>query len=240
MMIPGGSGLAMPAPRRQAGAVLVVALLFLLIITMLGVTSMQSTTSEERMSGNTRDWNNALQAAEAALRDAWYDINGICAPGAGGACAAGTPLRNPVISGATYFGNGSATAGTCSSTGLCLPNGTFPHYTLLDISGWPNGAAGPVYPVTFGTYTLSAGSTNIFATVASALASTMASQSQQLVVKQPQYVIEALCMPDSTASLGGVGCPKYYYRITARGYGGARDNSGNASTRVTLQMMVRL
>ena len=51
---------------------------------------------------------------------------------------------------------------------------------------------------------------------------------------QPQYVIEALCTPDSSSSLGGVGCPKYYYRITARGYG------GNSNTQITLQMVVRL
>ena len=37
-----------PTRRRQSGAVLVVALLFLLIITMLGVSSLQSTTADAR------------------------------------------------------------------------------------------------------------------------------------------------------------------------------------------------
>jgi type IV pilus assembly protein PilX len=54
--------------RRQRGAVLVVALVFLLLMTVLGVTSMSSTTLQERMAGNLRDNNLAFQAAEAALR----------------------------------------------------------------------------------------------------------------------------------------------------------------------------
>lgn len=201
-----------PSRHRQSGAVLVVALLFLLIITMLGVTSMQSTTAEERMSGNARDQNNALQAAEAALRDAWYDVNGVCSPGAT-SC-----VQRPVaISGATGFGNGTATAGSCSTAGLCLPYGTYPMYTLLDISNWSAGGAGAVSPISLGTYTMAAADTKF-----------------PQVSQQPQYVIEALCTPDSSSSLGGVGCPKYYYRITARGYG------GNSNTQVTLQMVVRL
>jgi type IV pilus assembly protein PilX len=51
-----------------------VALLFLVILAMLGVSSMTGTTLEERMSGNARDQNVAMQAAEAALRDAEQDV----------------------------------------------------------------------------------------------------------------------------------------------------------------------
>lgn len=197
---------ALPRGRaHQSGAVLVVALMFLLIITMLGITTLQSTTAEERMGGNTRDWNNALQAAEGALRDGWFDVSGNCATG-----TTGCSPRNPAISGATNFGGSAGTAGTCSSTGLCLPNGTYPNYTQLDISNWS-----AVNPVTFGTYTLAPGAT-------------LFPQTQQ-----PQYIVEALCTPDSTSSLGGAGCPKYYYRITARGFGGA------TTTQVTLQMIAR-
>lgn len=54
---------------RERGAALVVALVFLLIMTVLGVTSMSSTTLQERMAGNLRDNNLAFQAAEAALRN---------------------------------------------------------------------------------------------------------------------------------------------------------------------------
>lgn len=54
----------------QRGAALVVALIFLLVLTLLGTTAMRGTTMQERMAGNTRDWNLAFQAAEAALREA--------------------------------------------------------------------------------------------------------------------------------------------------------------------------
>lgn len=53
----------------QQGAALVIALIFLLILTIVGVTSMQSTTLEEKMAGNVRDRELGFQAAEAALRD---------------------------------------------------------------------------------------------------------------------------------------------------------------------------
>jgi type IV pilus assembly protein PilX len=55
--------------RRQDGAALIVGLILLLIMTVLGVTSMRTTTLQERMAGNLRDTNLAFQAAEAALRD---------------------------------------------------------------------------------------------------------------------------------------------------------------------------
>ena len=57
-------------PSRQRGAVLVVALLMLLVMTVLGVTAMQMSRMEERMAGNSRDINLAFQGAEAGLRDA--------------------------------------------------------------------------------------------------------------------------------------------------------------------------
>lgn len=56
--------------KRQQGSVLIIALLFLLLLTLVGVTAMQSSTIEERMAGNARDSSIAFQAAEAALREA--------------------------------------------------------------------------------------------------------------------------------------------------------------------------
>ena len=60
--------------RRQRGAVLIVALVILLVLTILGVSSVQNTTMEERMAGNYRDRFTAFQAAEAALRRGEEDI----------------------------------------------------------------------------------------------------------------------------------------------------------------------
>ena len=53
---------------HQRGAVLIISLIFLLLMTLVGVTAMQGTTMQERMSGNMQDRNVAFQASEAALR----------------------------------------------------------------------------------------------------------------------------------------------------------------------------
>ena len=54
---------------RQRGSTLIVALVFLLAMTLIGVTAMQGTTQQESMAGNLRQRNLAFQAAEAALRN---------------------------------------------------------------------------------------------------------------------------------------------------------------------------
>lgn len=60
--------------RREHGASLVVGMIFLFILTILGLMALRVATLEERMSGNLRDRSLAFQAAEAALRDAEFDI----------------------------------------------------------------------------------------------------------------------------------------------------------------------
>ncbi len=55
-------------PTQQNGAVLVFCLVFLLVLTMMGVASMESSVLEERMAGNLQDYNAAFQAAEASLQ----------------------------------------------------------------------------------------------------------------------------------------------------------------------------
>ena len=59
-----------PAARRQRGLSLVTALLFMVATLVLGVSVMSINVMRERMIGNTKDRDLALQAAEAALRDA--------------------------------------------------------------------------------------------------------------------------------------------------------------------------
>jgi type IV pilus assembly protein PilX len=89
-------------PQRQRGAILVVVLMFLVLLTIISVSSISGVTLEEKMAGNLREQNTAFQAAESALRDAEIDletgINGVphrdpmtiaahfpAAPGCGGA-----------------------------------------------------------------------------------------------------------------------------------------------------------
>ncbi|MEP6941600.1 MAG: PilX N-terminal domain-containing pilus assembly protein [Betaproteobacteria bacterium] len=85
-----------PTPRtRQLGMSLFPALMFLLVLSVIGVSTLNSTLMQEKMVSNTKDLNIAFQAAEAGLRDAEADVgknidtgtvftptcvNGLCTP----------------------------------------------------------------------------------------------------------------------------------------------------------------
>ena len=56
--------------NKQSGVALFMSLIMLLIITVLGLSSVQTTTLQERMARNARDSNLAFLAAESALKDA--------------------------------------------------------------------------------------------------------------------------------------------------------------------------
>lgn len=56
--------------RRQRGAALLTGLIFMVIMTLLGITAARMAGLEERMSGNMLDRARAMQAAELALREA--------------------------------------------------------------------------------------------------------------------------------------------------------------------------
>jgi type IV pilus assembly protein PilX len=53
---------------RQRGAILVVSLLLLLVMTVLALTASQTTRLQERMAGNARDLDLSFQSSEAGLR----------------------------------------------------------------------------------------------------------------------------------------------------------------------------
>ena len=55
--------------QQQAGAALVIGLIFLLMLSLLGVASMRSTGLQERMASSFDDANTAFQSAELAVRD---------------------------------------------------------------------------------------------------------------------------------------------------------------------------
>lgn len=64
--------------RKQRGVVLFVALIFLIILTLLGLSNMQVGVMEERMTGSFRDRNNlAYESAELALREGESYLNGV-------------------------------------------------------------------------------------------------------------------------------------------------------------------
>ena len=59
-----------PSPNRQQGAVLFVALVFLVLITLLGLTATSTSIMQERMTGGLRNDQMGLMAAETAARGA--------------------------------------------------------------------------------------------------------------------------------------------------------------------------
>lgn len=83
------------APRPARGFTLVAILLMIVVVAFLALAGVGSSLMQERMAGNARDRNVAMQAAEAALRDAEAEVeanlgatsgfdsscdNGLCTP----------------------------------------------------------------------------------------------------------------------------------------------------------------
>lgn len=109
--------LASPLRVRQSGMSLFPALMFLLVLSVLGVATLNSTLMQEKMVANTKDTNLAFQAAEAALRDAEADV-----------------VKNNGLWTATTF------TPACAN-GLCKPPSMWPTPSSLDISkaiDWSN------------------------------------------------------------------------------------------------------
>lgn len=221
--------------QRQGGVVLIVALLFLIMLTMIGTAAVNMSTAEERMARSNRDYNVALQAAEAALRDAQADVLNT------------GPWAQPVkrISGQSGFNN-VCTLGMCrvqvgvgnrvweQASGAWLTN-----LTSLDKSR--------MIGTHTGNYRLATNKYPDEAVAAQAqdtnnvIAPVPVPPSLKVggVTRQPRYLLEV--MPDdrpgqriSAQALGGYNTGlEFVYRVTSIGYG------SDASTRVMLQMMYK-
>lgn len=61
--------------NKQKGTVLVFSLVILSVLTLIAVTSLKTSIMDEKMTGNFRDGEIALQAAEAGMRDAFVAID---------------------------------------------------------------------------------------------------------------------------------------------------------------------
>ncbi len=115
--------------KKQSGAALVTGLIFLVILTLLGISAVRTASMEERMSGNLRDRNLALQAAEMALRYAEQHIRDNDP-----ATNVPTPIDGLIgfdavcTAGLCYYGAGVAALGTPDNPGSaawithCTPN----------------------------------------------------------------------------------------------------------------------
>lgn len=73
------------AHQHQRGAVLIVGLIMLLLMTIIGLSSIRGSNLQELMAGNMRDRQVSFQAAEAGLRAGEISVNGASPPDIGGA-----------------------------------------------------------------------------------------------------------------------------------------------------------
>lgn len=175
--------------HKQQGFVFVTGLVFLVVITLLGVTSMKTSTMEERMAGNLRDRNLALQAAEMGLRYAEQHIRDN---------DPGTNVPNPI--------NGVTDFDAACTNGLCYYGAGDPApgepSAAITAYAWTTNCT-PDCPIVY-----TAGNTfitNGFTYTAPALPAD--------VLAPPTYLIEGVIKtpPGHNA--------RYYYRITVRAQG---------------------
>lgn len=70
-----------PNTKKQDGVVLIISLIMLVLLTIIGITAMQVSNLEEKMAGNSKEYNSAFQAAETTLRSAETYINSLATLG---------------------------------------------------------------------------------------------------------------------------------------------------------------
>ena len=123
---------------RQQGVSLLMVLILLVVMSILGVAVLRSSAMQERMSANLRDRNDALQAAEAGLRDAQQSV------------IAGT--FNAMWDGSKSFSQLRTAAGKddCATYGYCdrsLPGDTEKSLVPTQPTSWAyvSGSSGPQY-----------------------------------------------------------------------------------------------
>lgn len=98
--------------KQQSGAVLIISLLMLVVLTLLGVTAMSSSTMGEKMSANNMNYNAAFHASESAVEAALDDASSLAqAINSAAPVTITVDLGDPNISTSadvTYLGSGIA------------------------------------------------------------------------------------------------------------------------------------
>jgi type IV pilus assembly protein PilX len=181
--------------RRQRGVTLVIALIFMVVLTLLGVGMVRSTTSEERMSANGRDIDIAFAAAEAALRAAEIRIQGSYSSSASTLAITAFP----------------STANTCA-TGLCVfaSTNTTPIWLNTTYNTFDSSTATVLGNSTSGDVT-SSPTIRVQTVTTSSTSAT-----------QPAYYIELARRPNFGSSSSK---DSYFYRVTAKGYGARSNST---------------
>lgn len=179
--------------QRDRGVALVIVLVFLAILTLLGLAALQGATLGLRFAIGAQDRSLALQAAEMALRDAERDIAAMRADGT--PCIPGSPGCRPAID-----RQGGVLAGLSSFDAQCTRGQCLPADATTGATTDAATAASPVWEqemlwanaVPYGRYTHAA--------------------PLEGVAAQPEYLIEAL---DEYGD-------RFVFRVTARGHGATR------------------
>ncbi|MEO7065891.1 MAG: pilus assembly protein [Rhodanobacter sp.] len=208
MLVPSKLHPIQPSLHAQRGAVLVVALIFLLLLTILAISSSGRSLLQERMAGGMRNAQQAEMSAETALRGAewklWTNTNNLSASplqcGSGvlaGSCYKYDPDNG--VYGATgevtqfIHGQGWITAGAATYKG---PSGGV-DYTALNSTLGPSAqlADNPVYII------------------------------EDLGVELPPGINSGLHEAGDTGTTGGgyTSTTRHIYRITARATGGSAN-----------------
>jgi type IV pilus assembly protein PilX len=236
--------------RHQRGFVLITALIFLLVLVILGTFAIRYSTLEERIANNERERSLARQAAEMAIRDAELDILGRLTSGAwcqqagGPNCRPdGTRPRNlnssrdfwttSSIENETAFaflgfapncnqGGNAALAGMCTSESAANFGAPVWRAVSWTVANCGGRAGGPA-PVQYGTFT---NATRTFF--------------NDRGMPLPQYIIEMFTFNDIRAlNPAGVAlAPQYsnriFFRITACGMGRTQTIGGQTSAPATI------
>lgn len=192
----------------QAGAALITSLIFLSVLTILGMSTLGTALLESRMAGNARDRNLAFQAAEIGLRDAELFIRD-------SGRIVGNILLEMGLEPGDYTGQ-TCTYGVCYNGPTWTANGTDWLVNPVWDNFWGNAIQYQREGATLGKGVGRAvGGTQLAFNPAYVLPAAL-----PLVSRQPEYLIETFAQK---------GDNRFYYRITVRGYG------MRAGTRVMLQ-----
>jgi len=117
-------------PRHQRGVALLIALVFLLMLTLLGLTSSNVAVMQERMAGNLTQSNQAFQLAESALKAVESQVfDEICVGGGSGGFG-NIPRIDLAI---------GLEANDCTMSGYTVPTGSWelaPGLTQPGGDGW--------------------------------------------------------------------------------------------------------
>jgi len=153
MSVKNSGYLPVSAGRQQRGSALIISLVFLLLLTMIGVTSIEDSTLQERMAGNERDRNLAFQAAEAALREGEAYLReqspNFTASGTGGLLS---PDYSGVDPSAVTYPWASRSRASSSLAGLSAA----PRYTIEWITTQASGPSDQIEIVTVSSYRITA------------------------------------------------------------------------------------